>query len=54
MTDLLETTRVDVHESLLRATRAIELAYRADLVEAARITEAEIAQIETLDDYSRV
>jgi len=30
------------------------LAYRSDLVEAAGITEAEIAQIETWDDYFRV
>jgi len=50
----LQQARFGRFFGLPRAATPVLLAYRADLVEAAGITDADIAQIETWDDYFRV
>ncbi|KXU34999.1 hypothetical protein AXK11_07485 [Cephaloticoccus primus] len=51
---LLQQSTRGHHFGLPRAVGPVLLAYRADLVEAAGISESEIEQIETWDDYFRV
>jgi len=51
---LIQQARFGRFFGLPLAATPVLLAYRSDLVEAAGITEADIAQIETWDDYFRV
>jgi len=53
-TSLLQHSHLGRHFGLPLVAAPALLAYRSDLVEAAGITEADIAQIETWDDYFRV